>query len=108
MKKIVKYAFINALGTALYIMAVVSLVFFLSSQSWIDGENDTILTPIVILMLLVFSVALVGSLIFGRPAMWYVDGNKKDALMLLAWTLVIFFVILVFVIFGLVVVGVRG
>jgi hypothetical protein len=45
------------------------------------------------LMLLVFSAALVGVLIFGRPLLWYLEGRKQDSLLLLAGTLAILFVI---------------
>ncbi|MBI5045747.1 MAG: hypothetical protein HZC14_01935 [Candidatus Niyogibacteria bacterium] len=45
------------------------------------------------LSLLVFSAALVGILIFGRPLLWYLDGKKQDAVYLLACTLAIFLAI---------------
>jgi hypothetical protein len=41
------------------------------------------------LMLLVFSAALMGILVFGQPAMWYVDGKKKEALYLLGYTMTV-------------------
>jgi hypothetical protein len=48
----------------------------------------------LMLSLLVFSAALVGSLIFGRPILWYLDNKKKEAVLLLAYTLASFFVII--------------
>ena len=91
MKKILKYAVINSLGTAAYIVLVVSLIFSLGNK--FSGGDETIFIPIAMLMLLVFSVALVGSLIFGRPIIWYLNGKKKDAVLLLVYTLGIFLAI---------------
>ena len=47
------------------------------------------------LMLFVFSAAVTGSLIFGQPVLWYLDGKKKDALTLLTYTLAVFFILTV-------------
>jgi hypothetical protein len=96
-----KYALADALGTAAYVV-LVALFFFFMEQGFADKPDDGIIVPIAMLMLLVFSVALVGTLIFGRPAMWYVDGKKKEALALLGWTLGIFLVLTVLVLFFLV------
>ena len=91
MKDVIKYAAINSLGTAAYIVFIVSLIFSLGNK--FSGSDETLFVPIAMLMLLVFSVALVGSLIFGRPILWYIDGKKKDAVLLLAYTLGIFLAI---------------
>lgn len=97
MKKVFKYAFMNSFGTALYVILVASSVFALQG---FFSDVQTIFAPIAMLMLLVFSVAFVGTLIFGRPAMWYVDGKKKEALTLLIYTLVTFLIITI-VFFGI-------
>ena len=68
----------NALATAVYV-TVVGL--FMSHASSIFGEHDKVVTPVVVLMLLVLSAAVTGSLLFGAPAMYYVDGKKKEALL---------------------------
>lgn len=91
MKKVIKYAAINSFGAAAYIVGVVSLMNFLTRFS---DAQEPILIPISMLMLLVFSVAIMGTLIFGRPILWYIDGKKKEAVSLLAYTLGIFFVII--------------
>jgi hypothetical protein len=57
------------------------------------GKNNTILIPIAMLMLFVFSAAFTGILILGRPVMWYLDGKKKEAIYLLFYTLLVFFVV---------------
>lgn len=98
---VLKYAFLNALGTAVYV-ALVGIFMYIMNHSDFPDESS-ILIPIGMLMLLVFSVALVGSLIFGRPVFWYIDGKKKEALRLLAYTLIIFLAITVVVLFLLLV-----
>jgi len=81
----IKRAFLNALATVVYIILVVSLIFSLQGSS----EPDTILAPIAMLMLLVCSAAITGFLVFGKPAMLYLDGKKKEAISLLGYTLAI-------------------
>lgn len=87
-----KNAAVNACITALYI-ALIAL--FLSSTPHIFNETGTKnpFIPIAMLLLLVFSVAFVGTFIFGKPIMWYLEGKKKEALGLLGYTLVFLFVL---------------
>jgi hypothetical protein len=89
----IKYAVINAFLTALYIIAIASFLFYAPKFFGSNMANNTVLMPIVMLSLLVFSAALVGSLIFGRPVLWYLDGKKNEAIPLLAYTLGIFLII---------------
>lgn len=91
MKEIRRNAFLNALGTAFYIIAV---GFFMYYGSMVKiGRTNTILVPITLLLLLVLSAAITGFLIFGKPALMYIDGKKKEAISLLVHTLVFFSVI---------------
>jgi hypothetical protein len=82
--KIFKRAVINALLASAYV-TIIGL--FMSNASRIFGQKDTTLTPVAVLMLLVFSSALMGILVFGQPLMWYIDGKKKAALNLLGYTM---------------------
>jgi hypothetical protein len=91
MNKIFKTAFLNAIGTTLYIGAVGSFMYYGSMIK--IGKKANFLAPIAMLLLFVFSAALTGSLIFGKPALLYVDGKKKEALTMLSYTLLIFFAI---------------
>jgi hypothetical protein len=84
--RIFKRAAINALAAFVYVTAVGLLM---SHASLIFGAKDTAFTPVAVLMLLVFSAALMGILVFGQPAMWYVDGKKKEALYLLGYTMTV-------------------
>lgn len=97
-KIIFKRATVNALATAAY---VTGIGLFVSYANTIFGKEDKVLTPVVVLMLLVLSVAVTGSLLFGQPAVWYVDGKKKQALQLLGVTLAIFAVFTLLAMVGL-------
>lgn len=96
MKNISKYALINALSTALYIAFIVSLIYFFGNNSPKNTEQN-FLFPIAMLMLFVFSAALTGLLVFGRPIAWYLEGKKKEALSLIIYTLGIFLIITIIV-----------
>ena len=100
MRSVIKYAAINSIGTALYVVVVSSFIYFLGNGFL--GVKDTVLAPISMLMLFVFSAALTGSLVFGRPILWYIDGRKKEALYLLVYTLGILLIIILLVFFFLV------
>ena len=83
---LVKTAFLHAALMGLYIVAIST---FLSHTSQIFGpeEPKTVLVPIMMLSRLVFSAALMGSLIFARPILWYLDGRKREAVWLLVYML---------------------
>ena len=92
MNTIIKAAGVNAVLTALYVSAISSFLFYIP-KIFDNTKPDTVLAPIIMLSLLVFSASLVGALIFGKPILWYLDGKKKEAVSLLFYTLGIFFVI---------------
>jgi hypothetical protein len=97
MDKIIKRAFIDSVGTAAYIILVVSFIFSLQIFS---SKEDNIIIPIAMLLLFVCSAAITGFLVFGKPVMLYMDGKKKEAVSLLVYTIVILFLItLIFFIF---------
>ena len=91
MKNTIKYAWINALATSAYIVLVASFIYILGNA--FPGPDKTILIPIAMLLLFVFSAAFTGFLVFGRPVMWYLDGKRKEAIFLLFYTLAILFII---------------
>ena len=94
-KNIIRYALIDALGTAIYVILIASFM-YMGGQG-VFGNNPSVLIPIAMLMLFVFSAAFTGSLMFGRPVMWYFDGKKKEALSLLFYTMGIFLVLTIIV-----------
>ena len=92
MAPIIKNAASNAGATALYVIAVASFLFY-APKIFGEHEPKTVLVPIVMLLLFVFSAAVTGSLVFGRSVLWYLDGKKKEGLQLLGWTFAILFYI---------------
>jgi len=95
MNKIIKSAFINAIGTTIYIIIVASFIYYL--QENVPKEINTVVIPIAMLLLFVFSAALTGILVFGKPVMLYLDGKRKEAISLIGYTLGILLTITVFV-----------
>lgn len=91
MNKIRKMALINAGLTTLYIVGVGCFMYYGNSIK--IGKTNAFLAPIVLLLLLVMSASITGFLIFGKPALMYIDGKKKEALSLLAQTLTFFSII---------------
>ncbi len=90
MNKIIKRAFIDSVGTIVYIILVVSFIFSLQIFA---SKKDIIIIPIAMLLLFVCSAAITGFLVFGKPVMLYIDGKKKEAVSLLVYTLGILFLI---------------
>ncbi|MEK7493870.1 MAG: hypothetical protein AAB630_01800 [Patescibacteria group bacterium] len=100
MNIIIKTATINAVLTALYV-STISTFFFYIPKIFDNSKPDTVFAPIMMLSLLVFSVALVGALIFGRPMLWYLDGKKKEAISLFFYTLGAFLIITIIALLAL-------
>ncbi len=84
-KTITKLSFINALGTVVYVL-IVSL--FMKNAEQIFGEmEETIVGPMIFLLLFVISASITGGLILGKPLMLYLDKQKKEAIRLFVCTL---------------------
>lgn len=86
-----KNPFINAVIAGTYIIIVVLLI---SNMPYlVKEEKETILIPMAMLSLLVFSATFMGLTFFFQPAQMYMDGNKKEAVNLFLKTLAVFAVI---------------
>ena len=83
--------YINALLAAAYIVFVVLLITY--GPAYVRDKPDTILAPMAMLSLLVFSVALMGYLFFLQPVQMFLDGQKHEAVELFTNTLAVFAVI---------------
>jgi len=103
--KILKTAIFDSLTTTAYIIAISSFMFWAGESKL--GANNTFLAPIAMLLLFVFSAALTGFLVFGQPAILYLDGKKKEALTLLTYTLAILSGITILSIILLIIFGSR-
>lgn len=93
MKEIQKHALLNSLLTAGYIVLISLAINLLGNK--FPGPDKPLITPIAMLLLFVFSAALTGFLVFGKPILWYLDGRKKQAVSLLLYTLAILFALVV-------------
>ena len=89
---ILKNAITQAILSSAYVSLIGSFLFYIPKFLHSD-KPDTVLAPILMLSLVVFSAALMGVLIFGKPLMWYLDNKKREAVTLLTYTLSIFFAI---------------
>lgn len=94
---IFKYAFLNAVGTAGYIGLIAFFFFTMERLFGNTPDPKTMLIPMGMLMLFVFSAAVTSGLVLGRPILWYLDGKKKDAVTLFLYTLGILFAIMLVV-----------
>ena len=81
----------NALLPAAYIVFVVLLISY--GPALVRDKPDTILAPMAMLSLLVFSVAFMGYIFFFRPVLMYLNGQKREAVEFFTKTLVTFAVI---------------
>lgn len=91
---ILKYGFGEALATIIYIVLVAT---FFSNANKLFGSDDNVMSGIAALLLLVFSVAVMGLTIFSRSILWYLDGHKKEALLLLAYKMGFLFIMLIII-----------
>lgn len=105
-KDILKYACVSAFLTSLYIGLVASFLFYVPQYFDFAEKPDTVFAPIMMLMLFVFSAAITGALMLGKPILWFLDGKRKEAFSLFFYTLVVFFVIMLLAFFVLVITGV--
>ncbi len=85
----------HALGHAVAIFAyVVAIATIISKVEALFGKMESFLAPVAFLLLFVVSAAVTGSLIFARPVMLYLDGEKKEAVKFLAYTITFLFLLL--------------
>src|SRR3989344_325641 len=73
-KSIITRSIINALGVIVYVLLVAS-IFTVGKD--IFGPMPGLFGPFVFLLLFVLSAAIVGSLIFGKPAFFFLMVKRK-------------------------------
>lgn len=89
--KLFKIASINSLLVLAYVVLV---SYVMQSIERMNPENN-FFGPVAFLMLFVLSAAVLGTLIFVRPAIIYLSGGKKEGVNLLAYTLACLFILTV-------------
>jgi len=99
-KNIITNAIINAGATAVYVIGIATLLFRAERIFGPNSVKETILVPIAILLLLVISAAVTGLLVFGKSAMWYLDGKKKEAMSLFVCTIGFLVVVVIITLLG--------
>jgi hypothetical protein len=82
-----KNPFINALSGLLYIVVLVSGIFYTST---LGGKEPSVFYPIAVLSLFVFSASCMGYLFLYQPLQLFLEGEKKQAVDLFLKTVCIF------------------
>jgi len=77
-------SFVQATGVLFYVSLVAWLLF--NSQN-LFGSAPSFLIPLCVLLLFVVSAAITGLLVLGKPIQLYLNGLKKEAMVLLLITL---------------------
>lgn len=67
----------NALGAALYILLVVSVLQYLGLV--LGNKPDTFFAPVIFLSMLTLSASVMAYVFFYQPVQMYIDGKKKEA-----------------------------
>lgn len=99
--KILRWSFLSALGVLVYVALVAT---FFSNAKYIFGpaEPPGILPFVTLLLLFVFSAAVTGTLVLGKPILLYLEGAKKEAVKLFGFTLGWIFVLFCLLVGGFV------
>jgi Na+/serine symporter len=93
-----KKPFLRALSAVAYITALVLIISSFESKL---PKEDTLLAPILMLSLLVFSVAVMGFLFFYDPLRLYIDNQKKEAVHFFLKTIGILAIFIIIFVLGL-------
>lgn len=96
--KLKKEGALQAVGVFIYVL-LVSL--FMNSANNIFGAEDKFLTPVAVLLLFIFSALVTGGLVLGRPIMFYLDNRKREGIMLLFYTGLSLFAIMLLIFIAL-------
>src|SRR3989344_4629977 len=78
--KLLKTAIAHSVLVLAYIIIIVSVM---NNAEKLFGPKENMWAPVAFLMLFVLSAAVMGSLIFVKPVIMYMEGAKKEAIWLL-------------------------
>jgi hypothetical protein len=82
--KTIRCALLNAVGVVANVMLI---GWVMTNMERIAGPMEEFWGPVAFLLLFVLSAAIVGALVLGKPALLYLDGEKKEALRTFFYTL---------------------
>lgn len=94
-KKLLKWGFAASFTLGAYIFLVAA---FMRCANYFFGNTPNVLGILAFLFLFVISAAVSGALIIGKPALLYLDGKKKEGIMLFGITLgwMVLFLVIIF------------
>lgn len=98
-----KNPFVNALSASLYIVLLVSVIFY--GPKIVGDVEETIVIPIVMLSLFTLSAGTMGYLFLFTPVRLLLEGQKKEGITLFLQTLAVFAGITVLFAVAMVLVG---
>ncbi len=87
-------AFLQVFGVAVYCLFISRLFDLLNHISGPDEEGSMVVRAAFMLILLVFSAAVTGALVFGYPVWLAMNKKIKEALSVLGFTALYFLVLL--------------
>lgn len=83
-KKPLVASFVHSLIVVAYVTGIATLMF---NAEKLFGNMNSVLGPITILLLFCVSAAVVGLLVFGRPAYLFLNGMKREGVSFLFYTI---------------------
>ncbi|MBX9765270.1 hypothetical protein K2X83_01370 [Patescibacteria group bacterium] len=84
--RIIELGFLHAFGAVGYV-ALVALTFAYVETIGPQEDSFSLMLPMGFLLLFSASVGVMASIVFLRPALWYLEGQKREALILFASTI---------------------
>ncbi len=103
-KKLLKQSLLHVVLAIAYIFGVAA---FFQTAEFLLGKADNFFSPVIALMLLVLSAAIMAVLFFGRPVQLYLDNQKKEALTFLGYTVCWFASAFIFVLLILSIINLK-
>lgn len=99
---------LQAVASALEVLLYVVFVAWIlrNGEKIFGAMTDSLWGPALFLLLFVLSAAVVGLLIFGRPAYLFLTGNRSEAVRLILYTIASLF-ITVIIVYSFFAVGLR-
>ncbi|MBU1202772.1 hypothetical protein KKH39_01885 [Patescibacteria group bacterium] len=88
---------LQALGVVIYCLIIGFFFSFMAKYG--NKEADNILTTALMLTILVFSAAVTGLIVFGRPVYLVMQKKVKEAMNLLGYTFLFLFFIIIIVLY---------
>ncbi len=84
--RVLELGFIHALGAVGYVGVIALLMTYIEGLPSTE-DSFTILIPMGFLLLFSASAGVMASIVFLRPALWFFEGRKREALLLVTATL---------------------